>query len=137
MGYLTQYTLEIDSSLFAAKNKALQDAEIKEVEKSDMTEEMKSNVIQLIVDKYAILKTITIGDVISLIGYDPFSDSCKWYEHDKDMIMVSKKYKNMLFTLTGYGEDESDIWKKYYYNGKMQSAHAKITFDSFDPAKLM
>jgi hypothetical protein len=37
------------------------------------------------------------------IGYNPFDDKCKWYEHDDIMIKLSKKYKGVLFKLSGEG----------------------------------
>lgn len=136
MGYYTRYSLEIDSSYFDAKNKEAKEAEIEAVRQSGMTEGMKSNVMALIQDKYAVSENVTVQDVIDVIDHNPFEDSCKWYTHNEDMIQISEKYKNVLFTLTGIGEEEYDIWRTYYYNGKMQSVPAKVTFDSFDPSKL-
>ncbi len=136
MGYYTHYSLQIDSSLFEAKNEEAKETEIEAVKQSGMTKEMKSNVISLIEAKYADNSNLTILDVIEEIGHNPFDDSCKWYEHDEDMIQISEKYKNVLFTLTGTGEEKYDIWRKYYYNGKMQSVTGKVVYDSFDPAKL-
>jgi hypothetical protein len=64
------------------------------------------------------------------------SDSCKWYEHEDELLQFSTKYPNWLFTLNGEGEEGGDLWKKYFLNGKMQLAKAKIVFDEFDHSKL-
>lgn len=60
----------------------------------------------------------------------------KWYEHDTDMLNLSKKFPELLFTLNGHGEETEDMWYSYYYNGKLQHCPAKITYDDFDFEKL-
>ena len=60
----------------------------------------------------------------------------KWYDHNEDLINVSKKYPDVLFTLYGKGESSGDIWRKYYKNGKYQVAKAFISYEEFDEAKL-
>lgn len=57
-------------------------------------------------------------------------------EHDEDMRGLSKRIPEVLFTLHGEGEEAGDIWNKYFLNGKMQVAKARIEFDEFDPKKL-
>ena len=61
----------------------------------------------------------------------PFED--KWYWHEKDIAELSLKFKNIVFSLTGYGENDGDIWKKYFLNGKVQYAPAKITIPNVKP----
>lgn len=46
------------------------------------------------------------------------NDSAKWYDHDIDMCALSKEYPDILFTLTGNGEDTGDIWRSWYRNGE-------------------
>ncbi|AGR47915.1 hypothetical protein PHIM7_212 [Sinorhizobium phage phiM7] len=60
----------------------------------------------------------------------------RWYEHEHDMRVISKKFPGVLFILEGEGEEAGDIWRKYFKSGKCQDAHAKITFDEFDESKL-
>jgi hypothetical protein len=67
---------------------------------------------------------------------DIFEDDIKWYTHDEDMRSYSTKYPDLIFKLSGEGEEAGDMWVKYYKNGKMQRCHAKITFDEFDEEKL-
>lgn len=68
----------------------------------------------------------------SCIGTGPW----KWYEHVGDMVALSRRFPEVLFTLHGEGEESGDIWRKYFLGGKVQVARATITFDDFDPAKL-
>lgn len=64
------------------------------------------------------------------------SDSCKWYDHETEVAQFSKIYPDVLFELSGEGEESGDIWKKYFKNGKMQLCQVKMTFDPFDESKL-
>lgn len=65
-----------------------------------------------------------------------FADSCTWYKHDEDMLKVSKEFDKTLFMLDGEGEESGDIWRTYYFNGKMQECKAFITYEEFDILKL-
>lgn len=63
-------------------------------------------------------------------------DAYKWYDHQKEVAHFSKKFPDVLFTLHGKGEESGDVWKKYFVNGKVQVAKAKLVFDEFDEKKL-
>ena len=62
--------------------------------------------------------------------------NAKWYEHDRDMLLLSKRFPGVLFTLHGYGDDVEDIWYTYYLDGKMQVCPGTIVYDDYDPLKL-
>lgn len=75
----------------------------------------------------------------TLYGINPDGDTnepCKWYKHESEMRKFSEKFPEVLFTLEGEGEESGDIWRKYFVNGKMQVAKAKISFDPFVVDKL-
>ena len=75
--------------------------------------------------------------IADMSGYDYiFGDSIKWYDHEKEMRGYSQMYPNLVFKLSGEGEESGDIWVKYFKNGKMQVCKVKITFDDFDETKL-
>lgn len=64
-------------------------------------------------------------------------EEIKWYEHEEELREFSKRYPDVLFTLKGEGEEQGDLWIKYFQNGKMQLAAAKIAFARFDKKKLV
>lgn len=45
----------------------------------------------------------------------------RWYEHDVSMCALSAKYPTTIFKLHGNGEENGDLWDKYYVDGKMQN----------------
>jgi len=69
-------------------------------------------------------------------GYWQSEEPAKWYDHQKEVAELSKKFPYVLFTLHGEGEESGDIWIKYFKNGKVQICTAIIVFDEFDESKL-
>jgi hypothetical protein len=63
-------------------------------------------------------------------------DAVKWYDYDKDMREFSKYYPNLIFELSGEGEESGDLWKAYYQNGSAQYCRGKVVFPPFDPNQL-
>ena len=63
-------------------------------------------------------------------------DEYKWYDNEEDMRLLSKEFPDILFKLYGKGEDNEDIWNKYFMNGKMQYCPVKMMFEPFDKSKL-
>jgi hypothetical protein len=41
----------------------------------------------------------------------------KWYDHDVEMVMLSQKYPEFIFSLDGTGEENGDNWITFYKNG--------------------
>jgi hypothetical protein len=64
------------------------------------------------------------------------NESCKWYNHDDDMITLSKQFPTVLFILKGEGEESGDLWIAYYQDGKYYRDNAKIVFPEFSEEKL-
>lgn len=60
----------------------------------------------------------------------------KWYEHEQDMLLLSARFPNALFTLEGDGEDSDDRWQDYYLGGRVMHGGIEIIYNAFDPAKL-
>lgn len=55
----------------------------------------------------------------------------KWYEHDKDMVNLSKEYPEVIFLLEGEGEEPDDHWRELYYDGNCARAQAVISFPEY------
>lgn len=73
---------------------------------------------------------------ISGYGGDIFRhDYCerKWYDHEKDMVEVSKRYPDVVFILHGEGEESGDLWRKRFVNGQVDEVRAEITYPDFPP----
>ena len=47
-----------------------------------------------------------------------WSGYAKWYDYDADMCQLSALFPDVLFTLTGEGEEKGDIWRNWYREGK-------------------
>jgi hypothetical protein len=62
-------------------------------------------------------------------------DWCKWYNHTDEMLAMSKAFPDVLFTLSGEGEENGDLWKKYYLNGQYQEDKAEIVYKGLDTTK--
>ncbi len=65
------------------------------------------------------------------------SDSCKWYDSDKELIAFSLKNPKVLFLLEGIGEENGDEWKLYVQDGHTQKCKGTMVFPEFDKAKLL
>lgn len=61
------------------------------------------------------------------------ADEMKWYEHEMDMQALSVKHPDVLFHLSGRGEEGPD-WVQSFRNGKMCLREAAIP--PFNPAQL-
>ena len=60
-----------------------------------------------------------LDKVAEVVGYEPFSQGTKWYDHDKNMTEVSRQIPGVLLILDGSGEESGDIWRKVWLNGEM------------------
>lgn len=86
---------------------------------------------------YDLLKVSSFGDDTTwdrrLDNRYAFMDgeSVKWYDHDEDMLELSKKWPGVVFILDGDGEDTGDIWRSFYNNGKTYQWRPKIDRPKF------
>lgn len=69
--------------------------------------------------------------------YSDNYDQMKWYDWQKDCEELSKDYPNLLFSLEGEGEDNDDIWKAWFRNGKSVVVRAKIVFEEPDLDEIL
>lgn len=89
---------------------------------------------------YDELKKMNVFEDIYIEKDNPFAGDAngyaKWYEHEEDMDLLSKKFVGVLFELHGNGELNDDMWIEYFLNGKHQRCAAKITFDPFNEDEM-
>lgn len=60
----------------------------------------------------------------------------KWYSFEEDFIKFSRLYPDIVFKISGRGEESEDIWACYFKNGLVQKEYAKIVIDPYDENKL-
>lgn len=68
--------------------------------------------------------------------YECLGDTLKWYDHQKDMITLSKEFPEVMFMLEGEGEERDDIWRLYVHNGEWELCTARIEFEVPDIEKF-
>ena len=59
-----------------------------------------------------------------------------WYEHHEHLTVLSMDWPQVLFTLTGRGEDREEYWKTYYMGGRSKTIRAEFVFPDFDLTNL-
>jgi hypothetical protein len=122
MGYYTRFSLEASIDGVARKR----------VEGVDADGNPAVIFVETKLDVPALRKEIS-----DMSGYsDLFEDTVKWYDHEEDMRNFSRSHPNVLFTLSGIGEEPSDMWVLYVKNGKCQRSNAIISYEPFDAGKL-
>lgn len=119
MGYYTEYTL----SVFGTEKDA--SGVIR------MTDQIPSDIEAQIDLEIAKMNVFSDGNI-----QDAYTANETWYSHEEDMRLLSEKFPNVVFWLNGAGEGYEDLWQKFFLNGHMQEAYAKIIYDDFDMTKL-
>ena len=64
---------------------------------------------------------------------DNLDGETKWYEHQADMKSFSKKYPKVTFKLSGTGEEQGDVWVKFFRNGKVVERRSVVNLDDTAP----
>ena len=44
------------------------------------------------------------------------------------MMQISEMFPDVIFRLSGDGEEREDMWHEYFHNGKVEECRAKIIF---------
>ncbi len=76
-------------------------------------------------------------------GYDGYGGynsgwfvSAKWYDWEDDMLLLSSRFPEFLFTMEGHGEDSDDMWLEYFLGGQVQRGGLEIIRMPFEIHKL-
>jgi hypothetical protein len=64
------------------------------------------------------------------------SDSVKWYDCIDHMLDLSKKHPDWLILVEGIGEEQGDVWKAYFKNGKHTVLCPQVVFPDFTESML-
>lgn len=115
MGYYTRFTLTV-----LEKD---EDGELNEVDSSTHPE-------------FETTKTyggdVSIDELIS-----ESTDNMKWYDHRDDMLKLSKDLPDLVFILDGVGEENGDLWREFYKDGRTYRWEApKVSPPEYNPKLL-
>lgn len=105
MGYITRFELDVTGSS--------EDALAEFEEAADAGEETHSG--------------IQYSDFL-----DGESISCKWYNSKEDMIQLSKKFPELLFSVDAAGEEPGDLWQAWARNGKYKRIEPELVWPKVD-----
>lgn len=64
-------------------------------------------------------------------------EAIRWYDWEKDMKKLSKKYPKILFELLAEGEESGDMWKARFKDGLMEKVEVIISFPEFKKLKVV
>ena len=56
-----------------------------------------------------------------------------WYEHEEELLDLSRGFPATIFILHGEGEEQGDKWKKRFINGEVEIIRATLVFPDFEP----
>ena len=70
-------------------------------------------------------------EVEDLLGGSDLTTS--WYEHEEELLELSRGFPATIFILYGEGEEQGDMWKKRFINGGVEIIQATLVFPEFDP----
>lgn len=129
MGYYTRYDLSVQSngqynSYDVAKYISEQN------EQSDKFYAFEYSLKEFLTDLDNLAGTVYALELES-------DDECKWYDHEKEIKELSRKFPEIIFKLHGEGEENGDVWDKYFRDGKMQVCNAEMSIPPFDESKLL
>ena len=104
MSYLTQYSLDYDTP--------------------DDHEDIKDFILKS--SEYLVGWEVEI-----LLGGSDLTTS--WYEHEEEMLNLSRGFPETIFIMHGSGTEQGDVWKKRFINGEVEIIRAALVFPDFEP----
>jgi hypothetical protein len=69
--------------------------------------------------------------------YDNFWDAVKWYGLEDALKEVSNNYKDIVFYVEWEWEENWDLWKGIFLNGKFRNYPAIITYPTIDINEIL
>jgi hypothetical protein len=137
MGYCTKFALDVFSSDMAhAKDDEFLDILdsaktcIGITKTSIYKDEYIANLMKC-ATKVAAVERLIDNSIYEILKSYCDGSEVKWYSHETDMRVISKAFPQFTFALSGCGEENSDIWIKWFNNGKVQGGRAEIKYPTF------
>lgn len=96
---------------------------------TDQGEEYEWEIIDKLRSKYE-------GAYYALTDKGEAENEYTWSKQDEHMCKFSLQYPDIMFSISGEGQQTNDTWITYYKNGKMQHCPAIVTYDDYDESKL-
>jgi hypothetical protein len=56
-----------------------------------------------------------------------------WYDHEEELLSLSRGFPMTIFILYGEGEEQGDVWKKRFINGEVEIVRVEMSFPDFEP----
>ena len=109
MGYYTAYTMRAEGAV---------------------NEDVARQINKTLEEKEIIGYALDLGhyfDKGKFINWD-YTNSTKWYNHEEDMLEISRQFPDVTFVLYGEGENQGDMWKEYFCDGTAELCTAEIVF---------
>lgn len=134
MGYYTNYTLETPSGFPVTQ------------EQRDLAEGLEGKGLKVKIESLISHVKIDNHGSIDICNYrfygnwdeDAREYTCneaKFYNHDEVFRKISSEYPG-LFILRGDGEEDDDLWIKYFQDGKSYKVEPTVIWPEFDSSKL-
>lgn len=119
MGYYTDYTLSVYSAVKKPSGSIEMSSDIPSALEKEIDKEIEK------------MNVFADGDI-----RDSYYVNTTWYDHELDMRLLSARFPDIVFWLSGHGEGYEDHWQKFFVGGKMQECYAQVIYDDFDSSKL-
>lgn len=65
-----------------------------------------------------------------------YSTYSKWYDYQDHLMLISKKYPDLIIKIIGYGEQPGDIWCEYWQDGNYYHEDFVPQFTEFSSSLL-
>jgi len=92
-----------------------------------IVEALKDNELYAYDDKYGVFCESDYSETFKEATFS-VCDEYKWYDHTYDMMKISKLFPDVIFRLSGDGEEREDMWHEYFHNGQVEECRAEIKF---------
>lgn len=69
--------------------------------------------------------------ILNQSQYSDFNSEVKWYDWQKDIILVSTLFPNTEIRVEGVGEENEDVWRAFAKDGELFISRAELSFGPY------